>query len=140
MAAAKWYAHGAVEDPGRVREMLDNLSAGAAAAHIDPRYVSAVFGDQISATEAIEYRRFSDWKLNAADVPAAPPDLSASRSTIDRLNQTMLAQIALNWDVLHSPMCAAQLDAARRDVVADRRLDELYRQALLTATRSYCQG
>ncbi|HKI41841.1 MAG TPA: chorismate mutase [Mycobacterium sp.] len=144
VAAAKWNTHGDIEDPGRVREQLDKLGAAAqrldGAAHIDPGYVTRVFGDQISATEAIEYSRFADWKLNPADVPAAPPDLSASRSTIDALNQTMLAQLAADWDVLHSPACAAQLDAARDEVMGARRLDGLYQQALLAATRSYCQG
>ena len=66
------------------------------------------------------------------------PDLSASRSTIDGLNQTMLTQIALNWDLLHSPACAGALDAASSDVVGARRLDNLYQQALSSATRSYC--
>jgi chorismate mutase len=138
VAAFKWTAHGAIEDPGRVQQELAKLGAGATAKHIDPDYVARVFGDQINATEAIEYSRFADWKLNPVSAPAASPDLSASRSTIDALNQTMLAQIALNWDLLHSPACALQLDVARGEVIMARQLDSLYQEALSLATNSYC--
>ena len=41
------------------------MSADAAGNAIDPDYVTRVFGDQINATEAIEYSKFADWKLNA---------------------------------------------------------------------------
>ena len=99
-----------------------------------------MFDDQINATEAIEYSRFADWKLNPSNVPAGSPDLSASRSAIDALNQTMVTQIVANWDLLHSPACALQLDAARSGVVSARQLDSLYQQALSLATGSYCQG
>jgi len=140
VAAFKWNTHGAIEDEGRVRQELAKVGAEAATARIDPNYVTRIFGDQINATEAIEYSRFAGWTLNPADAPTAPPDLSASRSTIDGLNQTMLSQIVANWDLLHSPACAPQLDAARGDVIRDRQLDGLYQQALSLATRSYCQG
>jgi chorismate mutase len=140
VAAFKWRSHGSVEDPHRVQQELSKLGADATAEHIDPGYVTRAFGDQINATEAIEYSRFADWSLNPAGVPDAPPDLSASRSTIDGLNQTMLSQIVVNWDLLHSPACSEQLDAARSDVIRARQLDGLYQRALWSATRSYCQG
>ncbi|GFG95945.1 chorismate mutase [Mycobacterium timonense] len=139
VAGYKWHTRGAIEDPVRVRQELAKLGDDAVAARIDRDYVTRVFGDQIGATEAIEYGRFADWKLNPGDAPADFPDLAASRSTIDGLNQAMLAQISANWDVLHSPACAGQLDAARGAVVASRRLDGLYRRALWSATQSYCQ-
>jgi len=138
VAAFKWQSHGSIEDPSRVEQQLTALRADAVAKHIDADYVVRVFGDQVHATEGIEYRRFADWKLNPSDAPTTAPDLSASRSTIDGLNQTMLTQIALNWDLLGSPACAVALDAARNEVVGARRLDDLYQQALALATRSYC--
>jgi chorismate mutase len=140
VAAFKWNTGGAVEDPGRVRQELAKLGAEATAAHVDPNYVTRVFGDQINATEAIEYSRFAGWKLNPADAPAAAPDLAESRSAIDGLNHTMLTQIVAEWDLLHSPGCGPELDAARGDVAHARQLDGLYQQALSLATRSYCQG
>lgn len=140
VAAVKWRTHGAIEDPTRVEQELANIRSEAAAQHVDPSYVTRVFGDQISVTEAIEYSRFADWKLNPSDVPAASPDLSASRSAIDALNQTMLTQIVANWDELHSSTCALQLDAARSGVIWARQLDSLHQQALSSATSSYCQG
>jgi chorismate mutase len=140
VAAFKWTTHGAIEDPGRVEQQLAALGAEATDQRVDPNYVTRVFGDQVSATEAIEYRRFADWKLNPAAAPGAAPDLSASRAAIDGLNQTMLTQLVANWDLLHSPDCASQLDAARAGVMSARQLDDLYRQALSRATQSYCQG
>ena len=139
VAAFKWGAHAAIEDPGRVQQELTKLRSAAAAQHIDPDYVAWVFGDQINGTEAIEYTRFAEWKLDPGAVPSAPPDLSASRSTIDTLNQTMLSQLARNWDVLHSPGCAAQLDDARASVIRARQLDGLYQRILLMVSHSYCQ-
>ncbi|HTX95509.1 MAG TPA: chorismate mutase [Mycobacterium sp.] len=139
VAVFKWNTHGAIEDPGRVQQELAKLGADASADHVDPDYVTRVFGDQINATEAIEYTRFGDWKLNPEAVPAASPDLAASRSAIDSLNQTMLNQVMANWGLLHSPACAVQLDIARTDVAQTRQLDGLYQRALSVATRSYCQ-
>ncbi|WP_118915891.1 chorismate mutase [Mycobacterium shigaense] len=138
VAASKWNTHDAIEDPVRVQQELAAMRADAADRDLDPDYVARVFGDQISATEGIEYRRFGDWKLTPSNAPAGAPDLAASRSAIDGFNQTMLTQIAAKWELLHSPQCAAQLDAARSDVVRARHLDGLYQQALVAATRSYC--
>lgn len=139
VAAFKWKTHGAIEDPMRVRQELAKLGDQAVAEHVDRNYVTRVFDDQVSATEAIEYSRFADWKLNPGDAPADSPDLSASRSAIDGLNQAMLTQIVANWDLLHSPACTPQLDTARSGIVDGRRLDGLYQQALWSATQSYCQ-
>ncbi|WP_082960638.1 MULTISPECIES: chorismate mutase [unclassified Mycobacterium] len=139
VAAFKWNTHGAVEDPARVQQQLAELGDAAAADHLDRDYVTRIFGDQIEATEAIEYRRFADWKLNPAAAPGASPDLSSSRATIDGFNRTMLSQIADHWDELHSAACAAQLDAATVDVTRAHRLDGLYQQALALATHAYCQ-
>jgi len=140
VAAFKWSTHGAIDDPGRVEQELAKLSADAAAENIDPEYVTRVFGDQISATEAIEYSRFADWKLEPARVPAAAPDLSASRAAIDTLNNKILSQIAVNWSLLHTPDCARQLGNATAETIRTRRFDDLYQRALTTATRSYCQA
>ncbi|BBY37114.1 secreted chorismate mutase [Mycobacterium mantenii] len=139
VAAYKWNTHGAIEDPARVQQELTRLGDDAVAEHIDRDYVTRVFGDQIAATEAIEYSRFAGWKLNRASAPADSPDLSASRSAIDALNQMMLTQILADWDLLHSPECAAQLQAATGSVIQGRQLDNLYQQALSSATQSYCQ-
>lgn len=139
VAAYKWTTRGAIEDQDRVRQELAKMAAQASARRIDPDYVTRLFGDQIRATEGIEYSRFADWKLNPDAAPGQSVDLSTSRSAIDDLNQTMLNQVVGNWDLLHSPACAAQLDLAASGVVRARSLDALYRRALALATQSYCQ-
>ncbi|MCV7313899.1 chorismate mutase [Mycobacterium paraffinicum] len=139
VAAFKWVSRGAVEDQGRVRQELAKMAAQASARRIDPDYVTRVFGDQIRATEGIEYSRFADWKLNPAAAPAESADLSASRSEIDDLNETMLNQVVANWDLLHSTACPAQLGLATSGAIRARGLDALYQRALALATQSYCQ-
>ena len=140
VAASKWINNMPIEDPPRVQQVLAAVTTDAAANHVDPGYVSQVFNDQINATDAIEYRRFSQWKLDPAGAPTAPPELSASRAVIDGLNHRMVNEIALRSDVLHSAECAGELDDATNAVTIARQLDNLYRQALSFATRSYCRS
>jgi chorismate mutase len=138
VAAYKWIDGGPITDPPRVKVVLDNVSADAAAHQIDTGYVKDVFGDQISATEGVEYARFSQWKFDPASAPATAPDLSASRSAIDGFNKTMVNEIALHWDSLHGPDCWGDLASATSAVIGARQLDGLYQQALGFATHSYC--
>jgi chorismate mutase len=139
VAAFKWQANSPIEDPPRVDKVLVDVSTDATRHHVDPGYVTQLFSDQINATDAIEYSRFAEWKLDPAGAPATAPDLSTSRAAIDALDHTMVAEIARHSDVLQSPACAGELDDARRAVAGARQLDELYQRALSFATRSYCQ-
>jgi chorismate mutase len=138
VAALKWQTRSNIEDPPRVDQVLATVSADAQAHGIDSAYVRQVFTDQINATEALEYSRFAQWKLDPGSAPTSAPDLSASRATIHRLNQQMVDAIAAQWDLLHSPACAAALHDAMNDVTAARQLEPLTQQALGLATRSYC--
>lgn len=138
VAAFKFQTGGPVEDSEREQQVLQAVARDAADRQIDPSYVTTVFRDQIDATEAIEYTRLAQWKLDPASAPSTPPDLSSSRAAIDGLNRTMVSEIATMWDVLHSPGCAADLQAAKAVVVQARALDPLYRQALDFATGNYC--
>lgn len=140
VAAFKWLEHGDIEDPARVDQVLGAVRADAGRAGVDADYVSRVFTDQINATEAVEYERFSQWKLDPAAAPTRAPDLSASRSAIDDLNHTMVAEIGSHWRLLQSPQCVADRDGAVAAVADLHQLDPLYRPALDFATRSYCQA
>ena len=139
VAAFKWVAKGRIEDPARVQQVLAAVTADALTAGVDRGYVRQVFSDQVAATEGVEYGRFSQWKLDPSAAPASAPDLSASRSAIDALNKTMVAEIAGNWQVLRSPDCGADRDEAVDAVTDAHGFDPLYHQALAFATRSYCQ-
>ena len=140
VAAVKWLRGGSINDPARVQQVLAAVSADAESAGVPSNYVTTVFTDQIDATEAIQYSRFSWWKLDPAAAPTSAPDLSASRAQIDGLNHRMVSQIAEQWPVLHSPDCQGSLDSAKSAVEDNRQFDPLYRQALDAATRSYCSG
>jgi chorismate mutase len=114
------------------------VSADASGRGVDPDRVRRIFRDQISATEAIEYTRFAQWKLDPALAPTTAPELASSRSVIDGLNRTMVEQMAVQWPLLQSPACADRVREATDAVSAERALDPLYRQALSFVTRSYC--
>lgn len=138
VAASKWLTGGAITDPVRVQQVLAAVGQQAESAGIPADFVTTAFTDQINATEAIEYSRFSWWKFDPAAAPAWAPDLSSSRTAIDELNRRMVTEMARQWTVLRSPECPVQLDAAKSEVIARRQFDVLYRQALDVATRSYC--
>jgi chorismate mutase len=138
VAAVKYKTGSSVDDPQREQQVIDSVAKAAAAKHIDAGYVRAVFRNQIDATDAIEHARFAQWKLDPSAAPATAPDLSDSRATIDRLNQTMVNEIAAHWDSLHAPSCGSDLDNALNAVASVRQLDDLYRRALTYATHSYC--
>lgn len=138
VAAAKWINGGPITDKPRADAVLDAVAADATAHGIDPQYVRTVFTDQIAATEGIQYTRFGQWKIDPATAPTAAPDLTESRSRIDQLNKLMVDEIGAQWNSLHDPACTQELAAATEAVAADRGLDPLYRQALQSATRSYC--
>lgn len=119
--------------------MLATVNADADRHRIDRGYVRQVFADQIDASEAIQYSRFAQWKLDPGSAPVGSPDLSASRTTIDRLNRQIVDAVAGLWDLLHSPRCAAVLQDAKNDVTAARQLDPLTAEALGFATCSFCR-
>ncbi|MCW2686005.1 MAG: chorismate mutase [Mycobacterium sp.] len=139
VAAYKWVNGTPIEDPPRVRQVLAAVTAYATTNRIAPDYVTAAFNDQINATDAMEYSRFTQWKLDPASAPTAPPELTASRAAIDGFNHAMVAQMALQWGLLHSAACPTSLEGARNAVIGTRQLDTLYQQALSFATRSYCR-
>ncbi len=140
VAASKWLGGGPITDPARVQQVLAAVTRQADSVGVPADFITAVFTDQIDATEAIQYSRFSWWKFDPSAAPATAPDLSASRALIDELNHRMVAEIAEDWPILRAPTCAAALSTAKSTVAQLRSLDPLYRQALDVATRSYCGG
>ena len=139
IAATKLLDGGLIQDPAREQQVLDAVAAAATERNIDRAYVTNIFRDQIDATVAIEYSRLSQWKLDPASAPLTAPDLSSSRAAIDGLNWTMVTEMADEWQELHSPMCLADLDAAKNLVAQARAMDPLYRQAVDFVTRNYCR-
>ncbi|MGY4649648.1 chorismate mutase [Mycobacterium sp. URHB0021] len=139
VAASKFRTGGQVDDPQREQQVIDAVTADATSARVDAGYVHDVFRNQIDATDSVEHSRFAQWKLDPASAPASAPDLSASRDIIDKLNHSIVGEIAKQWSALHSPSCPADLDAAVQAVAQVRNLDPVYRQALAYATHSYCR-
>lgn len=138
VAASKWISGAPITDTARADQVLDAVSADASSHGVDTGFVRTIFTDQIAATEGVEYTLFGQWKFDASTAPTNAPDLASSRTAIDDFNKTMVSEIALQWNSLHSPTCAAELHNATDAVATARALDPLYRQALSSATRSYC--
>lgn len=139
VAASKWTTGGPIEDHAREQQVIDAVTAAATRQGVDDGYVARVFRNQIDATVAVQYGRFSQWKLDPASAPTTAPNLAESRAAINGFNRTMVDEIAAQWDSLHSPSCLEDLDDARNAVVANRGLDDLYQRGLTFATASYCQ-
>lgn len=139
VAAYKFRTGGAIDDPQREQQVIDAVTADAAAQNVDPGYVREAFRNQIDATVSVEHSRFAQWKLDPAAVPSSTPDLAASRTAIDALNRTMVNEIAQQWATLHSPACPADLGNAVDTVVREKNADPAYRQALGYATHAYCR-
>ena len=138
VAAVKWVKGGSLEDPARVAQVLDNVGADARDRGVDEAFVRRAFENQIHATEGIQYARFGQWKLDPAAAPTGAPDLAESRTAIDGFNRIMVDEMAAQRGVLQGAGCTTALNEARDDVIADRGLDPLYRQALDFATHTYC--
>jgi chorismate mutase len=138
VAATKWINGGPITDSQRADQVLDAVGADASAHGVDAGYVRTIFTDQIAATEGVEYTLFGQWKFAPTTAPTTAPDLANSRAAIDGFNKTMVDEIALQWNSLHSPGCSAELQDATDTVATARGLDPLYRQALSSATKSYC--
>lgn len=138
VAATKWQTKTPIEDPVRVDQVLSTVTSEAAAKGADAERVRRIFTDQIHATEAIEYARFAQWKLDPGAAPVAAPDLASSRAVIDGLNHRMVDEIARQRHVLESDGCADHVTAATEAVASAHDFDPLYRQALSFVTRSYC--
>ncbi len=139
VAASKYLTGGAIEDPPREQQVLDTVAAAAQAQGADPAFVREVFRDQIDATVSLQYSLFGDWKVDPAAAPTTAPDLAATRTTIDGLNQTMVSEIARGRPELQAPTCRAELAASINDVAVNRGLDPVYRRALEYATHDYCR-
>ena len=139
VAAAKYLTDGAISDPAREQQVLDSVAAAAQTRGADPGYVREVFRDQIDATVSLQHSLFAYWKIDPAAAPVTASDLAATRAKIDALNQTMVTEIAQQWQELHDPSCPAELAASVDEAARNRGLDPVFRRALEYATHDYCR-
>lgn len=138
VAASKYLTGGAVDDPVREQQVLDSVEGLARANHVDSSFVHEVFRDQISATDSLEHSLFAEWKIDSGSVPKTAPDLTSSRNAINALNQSMVVDLAQQWNALHTAACPADLATAKAAVETQRHLDPTHQRALDYAARHYC--
>jgi chorismate mutase len=139
VAASKYLTGGAVDDPVREQQVLDSVTASASAKHIDANFVLDAFRDQIDATDSLEHSRFAAWKIDPGSAPKSAPDLSTTRDAINNLNETIVDEMAAQWNALQAATCPADLDEAKAAAIALHHFDPLYQHALDYAVHGYCR-
>ena len=126
----------AVEDRAREAVVLENATAAAAAAGLDPAMARPFFAAQIEAAKDVQRCWIGRWDANEAPPPEGAPDLKTEiRPALLELDRALLASIeaALARDIAFDQARAADfaavadvecLSAARRAAVY-RRLGQL---------------
>ncbi|MET8773695.1 gamma subclass chorismate mutase AroQ [Nocardia sp. NPDC004654] len=142
VAAAKW-AHAArdgsvptIDDPEREAAVYDAMARLGAAHGLSENWVRRVFFGQIEASKTVQYGLIARWRFDPAAAPAAPPDLTGVRPTIDRLNKAIIDQLAEHRAELAAPDCMERL--APGVFAHFTTADPLHRLALIRAASALC--
>ncbi|WP_169814333.1 gamma subclass chorismate mutase AroQ [Nocardia mexicana] len=144
VAAAKWATAArtgqppVVDDPAREAEVYDSMAAAGGGLGLPEPWVRQVFYGQIEANKMVQRGLQTWWRFDPGSVPATPPDLSAVRPVIDRVNGEILRQLAAHRGELAGPECAERLAAAVFPVLTSGRADALHQAALVRASVVLC--
>lgn len=71
--------------------------------------------------------------------PTRPGIWQRHGQQLTSVNTKIMSHAPLNWSLLVPPACLAELGSAGSETIPASRLDNLYRRALSTASRSYSQ-
>ncbi|WP_067844156.1 gamma subclass chorismate mutase AroQ [Nocardia lijiangensis] len=142
VAAAKWAdaardgSAPTIDDPEREAAVYDAMARLGAAHGLPENWVRRVFFGQIEASKTVQYGLIARWRFDPASAPAAPPDLTDVRPTIDRLNAAIVDQLAEHRAELTAPDCMERLaHGVFAQLVA---LDPLHQLALIRAASALC--
>ncbi|WP_280265541.1 gamma subclass chorismate mutase AroQ [Nocardia wallacei] len=144
VAAAKWATATrtgqppSIDDPAREAEVYDSMAAAGNDMGLPEAWVRQVFHGQIEANKTVQRGLHTRWRFDPGTAPATPPDLSAVRPVIDRLNGEILRRLAAHRGELSGPGCAGRLAAAAFPVLTSGRADALHQAALVRASIALC--
>ncbi|TKV61399.1 gamma subclass chorismate mutase AroQ [Nakamurella flava] len=139
VAAAKWVTQQPVTDPAREAVVLAAAPARAEQVGADLDYVTAVFGDQITANKQAQQQILDGWTAGSGTPPTTAPDLATQvRPVLDRITTDLVPALAAVQDYRDDSGCAKFLadDVASVPPPAS----DAGRAALPTAVAHLCDG
>lgn len=102
-AAAKWVSGAPVADPPREQVVLDQAAAAAETMTLAPLPVREFFAQQMHLARDLQLQLHGDWRKSGRGPTSPPPDLTAFRASIDRINDQLLRSIYVALPVLGGP-------------------------------------
>lgn len=94
VAAAKFGAGRAVDDPVREQRELARVRDLAREIGLDPDLAAGFLADQIAASKQVQRQLFERWTEHPGDRPTGGPDLSVLRAELDGLTVALLDRLA----------------------------------------------
>lgn len=139
VAAAKFGTSSPIDDPVREQQIYDSVSAQAPALGLDPADAVRFFKAQVEANKVVQRGLYARWTAHPGEAPMTRPDLATEvRPEIDRLNSSLLAELAETRSLRSSISCGWQQPVAARLVDIVRELDTLHARALDAAVAVTC--
>ena len=94
VAAAKWSSGRPVEDRAREAAVVAAAAARARRAGIDATFVCRVMAAQIEASKIVQRGLLARWRDEPGSAPTSRPELSGVRSTLDAIDEELVAALA----------------------------------------------
>jgi cyclohexadienyl dehydratase len=138
-AAAKWVSGAPVADPPREQVVLDRAAAAADKMTLAPLPVREFFAQQMHLARDLQLQLHGDWRKTGCGPCSPPPDLTAFRASIDRINDDLLRALYVALPALGRPDFAARyrpLAAMRLAQAVPLTYDREHLLAILHAMRT----
>jgi chorismate mutase len=142
VALSKWDSGTSVEDPARESAVISNAVAEGQQANLAAADVTRFFKAQIEANKLVQYELLARWRRAGYAPPHAPVDLKGTiRPELDRLQTTMIAELAAADSVLDSQECAKEVARAVGHYAFEHQFDpaDLPVVALDRAMAGFCR-
>jgi chorismate mutase len=142
VALSKWDSGKSVEDSARESAVISNAVAEGQQANLAAADVTRFFKAQIEANKLIQYELLARWRRAGSAPPHAPVDLTGTiRPELDRLQTTLIAELAAAEPVLDSNECAKEVARAVGHYALEHQFDpaDLPVLALDRAMAGFCR-
>ncbi|ADG79899.1 chorismate mutase OS=Tsukamurella paurometabola (strain ATCC 8368 / DSM / CCUG 35730 / CIP 100753/ JCM 10117 / KCTC 9821 / NBRC 16120 / NCIMB 702349 /NCTC 13040) OX=521096 GN=Tpau_3314 PE=4 SV=1 [Tsukamurella paurometabola] len=138
VAATKWRERRPVRDAAQADAVVRSAVAQGRQRDLDEQYVTAVFSDQIAASESVQFALHGRWSIDRTADPK-PGDLVTVRSTLAALTPRILDSLrALETDARGVGACEADVRSATQQQIDARRWSDERGAALRFAVSRLC--
>jgi chorismate mutase len=139
VALSKWFTHRPVEDAGREELVIRGAVRDGVARGLKEEFVASFFRAQIEANKSVQSALLSQWRLHGPDPRQTPPDLVRTvRPELDRIQSTLIDQLAATRDLQESPSCRTDLQHAIDAYLSGHHLPDMEATALRQALVPAC--